>query len=91
VARCGLEVTDLDWLIPHQANLRLLERCADDLGLPMAKIITNVERYGNTAAASVPIALHEAVAAGKIERGHMLALVAFGSGLSWSAACLGWG
>jgi 3-oxoacyl-[acyl-carrier-protein] synthase-3 len=91
VAGCDLEVNDLDWVIPHQANLRLLEHCAGDLGLPMAKMVTNVERYGNTAAASIPIALHEAVASGRIEPSHHIALVAFGSGLSWAAACLRWG
>lgn len=91
VAGCDLEVADLDWLIPHQANLRLLERCADELKLPMEKLITNVERYGNTAAASIPIALHEAVASGKITTNQDIALVAFGSGLSWAAACLRWG
>lgn len=90
VGRGGLSLNEIDWLIPHQANLRLLERCVQELELPASKLITNVERHGNTAAASVPIALHEAVACGKIRPGHNLALVAFGSGLSWSAACLAW-
>lgn len=91
VAGCDLEVSDLDWVVPHQANLRLLERCAEDLGLPMRKMVTNVERYGNTAAASIPIALHEAATSGQIEAGQDIAVVAFGSGLSWAAACLRWG
>jgi len=90
-ARSGLSVTDLDLLIPHQANLRMLEHCARELEMPRSKLVTNVERYGNTAAASIPIALHEARVEGKLGSGHRVALVAFGSGLSWCAACLRWG
>lgn len=87
----GLSVDDLDLLVPHQANLKLLERCMQQLGMPRDKLVTNVERYGNTAAASIPIALHEARAEGKLAAGQRVALVAFGAGLSWCAACLRWG
>lgn len=91
VARAGLKLDEIDMLVPHQANRRMLEHCLDALGIDGGRALLNVDRYGNTAAASIPIALDEAHTSGRIGAGHRLVLVGFGSGLSWSAACLRWG
>ncbi len=88
--RVGLQATDLDYVIPHQANLRIIERAMEELGLPMARAITNLERYGNTSSASVPIALDEASRGGAFRPGQLLGLVAFGTGLAWGGALLRW-
>ena len=82
---------DLDYLILHQANWRILDAGARFAKVPMEKVFVNVDRYGNTSAASVPIALHEAVAEGKIKEGHKVLLVSFGAGATWGAALLEWG
>ena len=86
----GLKVGDVDRFIFHQANLRILETVADGLGIPPGRCYNNVERYGNTAAASVPIALHEAVQAGLVKDGDLVLLAAFGTGYSWGATLLRW-
>lgn len=90
LAASGLEAADVDWLVPHQANLRIIESLAHRLGFPMARVVVNVDRYGNTSAASIPIALHEAGAAGRLQPGQTVALVAFGGGLTTAAALLRW-
>ena len=82
----GLSVEDLDIIIPHQANLRILEAVRKRMNLPESKLFTNVQRYGNTTAASIPIALSEAVAGGQVRRGHLICLAAFGSGFTWAAS-----
>ena len=73
---------DIDWVIPHQANFRILDAVAKHFGLPMEKVIVNLQETGNTSAASVPIALDQAIRAGKIQRGHKLMLAAFGAGIT---------
>lgn len=78
----------IDWLVPHQANSRIIEATAKKLDLPMDKVVMTVERHGNTSAASIPLALHEAVADGRIQRGQLLLLEAMGGGLTWGAALL---
>lgn len=88
VERAGLSIDDVDCLIPHQSNARMLEAIAEQLGLPRHKLFTNVAGYANTAAASVGIALHEA--APTLRPGANVVLVGFGAGLSWCAACLRW-
>ena len=88
--RNGYGIDDLDLLIPHQANLRIIEAASGRLGIDPARVAVNIERYGNTSAASVPIALAELVQAGRIEPGHLVAFVAFGSGLTWGATLLRW-
>ncbi len=88
--RAGLTLDDLDLLVPHQANLRILEHAAAELGIPMEKIFSNLERYGNTSAASIPIALTEAVESGRVKPGDVLGIAGFGGGLSWGAAVLEW-
>jgi 3-oxoacyl-[acyl-carrier-protein] synthase-3 len=86
----GISRDDLKLVIPHQVNVRILEAAAKRLDLPMEKIYVNIERYGNTSAASVPIALDEAVRAGKLGPGDPVVLVAFGGGLTWAACSLRW-
>ncbi|KFM26976.1 3-oxoacyl-[acyl-carrier-protein] synthase 3 B, chloroplastic [Auxenochlorella protothecoides] len=86
-----LEVKDLDWLVLHQANQRILTAAADRLGVPADRVISNLAEYGNTSAASIPLALDEAVRAGTIKQGDVVAIAGFGAGLSWAAAILRWG
>ena len=85
LGQAGLAVGDIDLLIPHQANARIIEYAADTLGVPMEKVVMNVERFGNTSAASIPIALSEALDARRAKAGDRLALVGFGAGLTWAA------
>ncbi len=85
-----LAVSDVDCFIFHQANIRIMESVAEALRIPPEKTYNNVERYGNTAAASVPICLHEALAAGRIKEGDLVLLAAFGTGFSWGASLLRW-
>jgi len=87
----GITVDDVDHLLLHQANIRIMEVVADRLGIPMEKVITNLYKYGNTSAASIPLALDEAVRSGKVKKGDIIACAGFGAGLSWGAAILKWG
>jgi 3-oxoacyl-[acyl-carrier-protein] synthase-3 len=77
---------EIDLLIPHQANLRIIEATAKHAGLPMEKVFVNVDRYGNTSAASIPIALSEAKESGRVKDGSVVMFVAFGAGLTWASA-----
>ena len=86
----GLTVSDLDWFIPHQANIRIMEATAKKLGLPTEKLIATVGHHGNTSAASIPLALDEAVKDGRIHPGHTLLLEAVGGGFTWGAVLLRW-
>ena len=86
----GLTVDDLGLLVPHQANLRISEMVGRTLGLAPEKVFHNIQRYGNTTAASIPIALTEAVAAGKVAQGDYIVLAAFGAGLTWGANLIRW-
>jgi 3-oxoacyl-[acyl-carrier-protein] synthase-3 len=86
-----LNVDDVDWLLLHQANIRIMETVAKRLGIPMEKVITNLDKYGNTSAASIPVALDEAVRSGKVKKGDVIACAGFGAGLSWGCAVLRWG
>jgi 3-oxoacyl-[acyl-carrier-protein] synthase-3 len=81
---------DIDLLIPHQANLRITQYVQQKMGLPDSKVFSNIQRYGNTTAASIPIALSEAVQEGRIKRGDLLCLAAFGSGFTWASALIKW-
>ena len=91
VLKAGLTFGDIDLLVPHQANLRIIDSAAKRLELPRERVWVNVERYGNTSSASVPISLVEAVEAGAIQDGHNVVVVAFGGGLTWAAGVLRWG
>jgi 3-oxoacyl-[acyl-carrier-protein] synthase-3 len=82
--------SDLDWLVPHQANIRIIQATANKLGLPTDKIVTTLETQGNTSAASVPLALDAAVRDGRIQPGHLVLLEAVGAGMTWGAMLLRW-
>jgi len=86
LGKADLTVDDIDLLVPHQANARIIDLAAREVGVPLEKVVVNVDRYGNTSAASVPLALSEAFDAGRVAPGDTLALVAFGAGLTWAAA-----
>jgi 3-oxoacyl-[acyl-carrier-protein] synthase-3 len=86
----GVETKDIDMLVPHQANLRISQFVQKKLGLPDEKVWNNIQKYGNTTAASIPIALCEAWEAGKIKEGDLVCLAAFGSGFTWGAALIRW-
>jgi 3-oxoacyl-[acyl-carrier-protein] synthase-3 len=88
--RIGMEVKDIDMIIPHQANYNIIKAGMENLGLPMDKVFTNLDKYGNTAAASVPIALAESVKEGKINQGDLIITVGFGGGLAWGANAMIW-
>ena len=88
LAHHGLDRHAIDWLIPHQANLRIITATAKRLDMPMERVIVTVDRHGNTSAASVPLALDEAVRSGKVKRGELLLLEAFGGGFTWGSALL---
>jgi len=86
----SLDSSQLSLLIPHQANLRIIQATADRLKLPFDKVVVNLDKYGNTSAASIPIALDEAVASGRIGKGDYILLEAFGGGLTWASALIKW-
>ncbi|MDB5799803.1 MAG: 3-oxoacyl-ACP synthase [Rhodocyclales bacterium] len=88
LAAASMQVTDLDWLIPHQANIRIMKATSKRLGIPDEKVIVTVDRHGNTSAASVPLALDAAVREGRIQRGQSVLLQGVGGGFTWGAALL---
>lgn len=89
--RAGLSVDQVDWLLLHQANQRILDAVAQRLGIPAHKVISNMGKYGNTSAASIPLALDEVVRANKIQPGDIIAASGFGAGLTWGATIFRWG
>jgi len=84
----GLQKTDVDWLVPHQANIRIITATAKKLKMPMEQVVVTVERQGNTSAASIPLALDEAIRDGRIQRGQTVLMEAFGGGFAWGSALL---
>ena len=88
--KCGLSGDDVDLLVPHQANMRIIESAAKRLGMPMEKVFLNLQDYGNTSAASIPIALSEAKQKGHLQRGDTVVVVGFGAGLTWASGVLKW-
>lgn len=88
--KAGLTAADVDFVVPHQANKRIIDATMKMLRLPLSKCITNIDEYGNTSSASIPMALAEAVAAGQVKKGNVIVLVAFGAGLSWGAVVWRW-
>jgi len=88
--RCELDISKIKCVIPHQANRRIIDAVGERLGATPEQLFVNVNRYGNTSAASVAIALDEAVASGKVQRGDLILLVVFGAGLTWGAAVIEW-
>jgi 3-oxoacyl-[acyl-carrier-protein] synthase-3 len=91
VQKAGWQLGDISLLIPHQANSRIIASAAKKLAIPAERLFVNVDRYGNTSSASIPIALCEAIAAGRVKAGDKLVLVGFGAGLTWAAAAVEWG
>jgi 3-oxoacyl-[acyl-carrier-protein] synthase-3 len=90
LAANGLKREDIDWLVPHQANKRILDGTARKLGLPESRVVVTVDRHANTSAASIPLALDEAVSDGRIREGHLILMEAMGGGLTWGASLVRW-
>ena len=91
LANAGVTIDEVDWLLLHQANIRIMESVADKLGVSFDKVLHNLSEYGNTSAGSIPLALEEAVSSGKVKKGDVIVCAGFGAGLSWGAAVLRWG
>lgn len=90
LARAGVTADQIDMLVPHQANLRIIESTAKHAGIPLDKVMINVDRYGNTSSASIPLALDQGIAEGRIRPGMTLLLVSFGGGFTWASAVVRW-
>jgi 3-oxoacyl-[acyl-carrier-protein] synthase III len=88
--RAGITADEVDLLIPHQANIRIIEATAKHAGMPMDKVMVNVDRYGNTSSASIPLALDQAIAEGRVKPGSVVLLVAFGAGFTWGSSVIRW-
>jgi 3-oxoacyl-[acyl-carrier-protein] synthase-3 len=88
--RNNLNPEDIDLLIPHQANLRIIEYLRERLNLPKEKVMVNIHKYGNTSAASIPIALHEASLEGRLKRGDLVLMVSFGGGFTFAGVLMRW-
>jgi 3-oxoacyl-[acyl-carrier-protein] synthase-3 len=84
--KAGIDRSEIDWLVPHQANLRIIQAAARKLALPMEQVVVTVHEHGNTSAASIPLALDTAVRDGRIQRGQTLLLETFGGGFTWASA-----
>ncbi len=90
LAKAGIQPSQVDVVVPHQANLRIIQAVADKLSFPIEKVFVDVDRFGNTSAASIPIALEEAVRAGRVKAGNVVLIVACGGGLTWAGAVIRW-
>jgi len=90
LAKCAIDKEEIDWLIPHQANMRIIQAVSRRLDIPLEKFIVNIEKYGNTSGASIGLALDEAVADGRVKRGDKILCVAFGGGFTWGATLMVW-
>jgi len=90
IEQAGIRKEQIDFLVPHQANIRIIESAIERLGLSEEKVIVNLDRYGNMSSASIPVALDEAIEAGKIQEGNHLLLVGFGGGLTWASTVIKW-
>ncbi len=89
--KAGCSAADVDWFVPHQANLRIIDTAAKKLGVSRERTVVNIDRYGNTSAASIPLALAEAAEGGRIKEGDLVLLSGFGAGMTWASALLRWG
>ena len=90
IAANGVTGTDIDWLVPHQANRRIIDGMGHRLGLPPEKVVLTIDRHANTSAASIPLALAEACGDGRIRPGHLVLLEAMGGGFTWGSALVRW-
>jgi 3-oxoacyl-[acyl-carrier-protein] synthase-3 len=86
LAKAHVDKSEIDWLVPHQANLRIIQGAARKLDLPMERVVVTVQDHGNTSSASIPLALDAAVRDGRIQRGQLLLLETFGGGFTWGSA-----
>lgn len=91
LGRAGIEVGEVAWFVPHQANRRIIDAAAARLGVPIERTLINIERYGNTSSASIPLALFEAVDDGRVRDGDLVLLSGFGAGMTWASALIRWG
>ena len=89
--KAGMSPEDITWLVPHQANIRIIDSTRERLGLPPEKVYVNIDKYGNTSAASIPIALSEMQEKGLLKKGDIVLLVSFGAGFTWGAVLMRWG
>jgi 3-oxoacyl-[acyl-carrier-protein] synthase-3 len=90
LSETGLKVSDIDWVIPHQANIRIIDSVAKKLNVPSEKILLNVHKYGNTSAATIPTCIDEFIDNGKIKKGDLLLMTSFGGGLTYAGAVIRW-
>jgi 3-oxoacyl-[acyl-carrier-protein] synthase-3 len=86
----GIQVSEAKWIIPHQANLRMLQQVAKRLNVPIGKVYLTIQKYGNISSATIPITLDEAVRSGSIQKGDLIILTAFGGGLTWGSSLIRW-
>jgi 3-oxoacyl-[acyl-carrier-protein] synthase-3 len=86
----GLTTEDVDVYVPHQANIRIIDHAAQKLGIPKEKIVVNVDRYGNTSSGSIPVALAEAAADGRVRKGDVVLMTGMGAGLTWGSGVMEW-
>jgi 3-oxoacyl-[acyl-carrier-protein] synthase-3 len=89
-ASVGMDAAGIDWFVPHQANVRIIDATAHRFGIPSEKVVRTIDRHGNTSAASIPLALAEASADGRIKRGDLVLLESMGGGFTWGAAIVRW-
>jgi 3-oxoacyl-[acyl-carrier-protein] synthase-3 len=90
LAECGLTVDDVDLYIPHQANVRIIDHATRKLGVPSDRVVINVDRYGNTSSGSIPLAMADAIADGRLRKGHLVLMTGMGAGLTWGSALMRW-
>jgi 3-oxoacyl-[acyl-carrier-protein] synthase-3 len=90
LAECGKTVDDIDVYVPHQANKRIIDHAAGKLGIPDEKVVVNVDRYGNTSSGSIPLALADAAADGRLHKGQLVLMTGMGAGLTWGSALIEW-
>ena len=90
IQRAGITADDIDLMVPHQANIRIIEATAKHTGMPMDKVMVNIDRYGNTSAASIPLALDQAISEGRLQKGMTVLLVTFGAGFTWGSSVVRW-
>jgi 3-oxoacyl-[acyl-carrier-protein] synthase-3 len=90
LAECGMSVEDVDLYVPHQANVRIMDHAARKLGIPPERMVVNVDRYGNTSSGSIPLALADAQADGRLEKGDLVLMTGMGAGLTWGSTLIEW-
>ena len=90
LVECGKTVDDVDVYVPHQANVRIIDHAAEKLGIPKEKIVVNVDRYGNTSSGSIPLALADAEAEGRLQDGALVLMTGMGAGLTWGSGLIEW-